>query len=582
MPQVPYELTQGLNVVNPGIREGVDVKTYPNLQAEQMVESGKQLVHSGTNLKMMADQVMLDRAEAEAKHHDSAIGDAIRSTLYDSDNGYVTTTGVNAVDSKQAMAKRITDIVKDGAAKGSNPLVAQIVQRSGNQRLQSALNVVDHHAFTQGKIYESAESVASAESLRADYVAGFVNGMETPAALQAKRQAMQNQIDSHAIRMGFVKNGELDRSNPVYIAMNNGINTKTSQEIIQNLIVKDQPQVARSYFDAYVKPNQSKIEPSAFNGMESLIKTGAVKKESLDIYTSMVKRGLSPAAQKNELKILYEKGSVGAENYDATMARIDKGEADVIQQRQQWRNGTLDAGLKWFSENPEKSTADLPPQLKIDLIKSNNYKVLENAMAKGGVQTNPETYSMLINAMTSDRAAFLKTNLQDFQGELSPQHLLGFIDKQAALRAGDQKSMDSTDVLKRGLASISADLKSVNINTNPKPGSDAAKKYAEFKNQYSLGIDAATATKGSPLTDKEANGIASSLIKEVFERGSFLETKYLRYETIGKKGNFIAAKYDDIPSGSRSLIEREIAQEKFTSEEAKRREVERLHTIRSK
>jgi hypothetical protein len=399
--------------------------------------------------------------------------------------------------------------------------------------------------------------------------------------MQAKRQAMQNQIDSHAIRMGYVKNGELDRSNPVYIAMNNGINTKTHQEVIQNLVVRDQPQVARSYFDAYVKPNQSKIEPSAFNGMENLIKTGAVKKESLDIYAGMVKRGLSPAAQKNELKILYEKGSIGAENYDATMARIDKGEADGIQQRQQWRNGTLDAGLKWFSQNPGKSTADLPPQLKIDLIKSNNYGVLENAMAKGGVQTNPETYSMLVNAMTSDRATFLKTNLQDFQGQLSSQHLLGFIDKQAALRAGNQKTIDSTDTLKQGLASITADLKSVNINTSPKPGSDAAKKYAEFTNQYSLELDAATTTKGSPLTGREAKDIGRSLLKEVFERGSWFETKYRRYETIGKPGSFIAAKYDDIPSGSRSLIEKEIAQEKFTSEEAKRREVERLHTIRS-
>jgi hypothetical protein len=581
MPQVPYELTQGLNVVNPGIREGVDVKTYPNLQAEQMVESGTQMVRSGTNLKIMMDQVMLDRAEAEAKGHDSAIGDAIRSALYDSDNGFITTAGVDALNKKQEMVKRIAGIVKDGAAKASSPLVAQIVQRAGSQRQHSALNVIDHHAFAQGKVYEAAESVASAESLRADLVAAVVNGIETPEAMQAKRQAMQNQVDSHAVRMGLVnKNGELDRSNPVYIAMNNGISTKTHQEVIQNLIVKDQPQVARSYFDAYVKPNQSKIEPSAFNGMEGLIKTGAVRKESLDIYASMAKRGLSPAAQKNELKILYEKG-LGAETYDSTLARIDKGEADGIQQRQQWRNGTLDAGLKWLSQNPMKSIADLPPQLKIDLIKSGNYGTLENAMAKGGVQTNPETYSMLVNSMTSNRAEFLKTNLQNFQGELSPQHLLGFIDKQAALRAGNQKAADSTDTLKQGLASIAADLKSVNINTSPKPGSDAAKKYAEFTNQYSLELDAATTTKGLPLTGREAKDIGRSLLKEVFERGSWFETKYRRYETIGKPGNFIAAKYDDMPSGSRSLIEKEMAQTKFTSEEARRREVERLHTIRS-
>jgi hypothetical protein len=109
MPQVPYELTQGLNVVSPGMREGVDVKTYPNLQAEQMVESGRQMVSSGTHLKIMMDQVMLDRAEAEAKSHDSQIADTLRVKLYDSNTGFTTLSGKAALDRRDQTIKEIND-----------------------------------------------------------------------------------------------------------------------------------------------------------------------------------------------------------------------------------------------------------------------------------------------------------------------------------------------------------------------------------------------------------------------------------------------------------------------------------------
>ena len=82
-------MTQGLNVVNPGISEGVNVKMYPNMQADQMVESGNKLVSAGANIKIMSDQIMLNRAEADAKSYDSEIADFLRVKLYDSKTGYM-------------------------------------------------------------------------------------------------------------------------------------------------------------------------------------------------------------------------------------------------------------------------------------------------------------------------------------------------------------------------------------------------------------------------------------------------------------------------------------------------------------
>ena len=573
MPRVPFELSQGLNVVNPGISEGVNVKMYPNMQAEQMVDSGNKLVSAGANIKIMSDQIMLNRAEADAKSYDSEIADFLRVKLYDSKTGYMATSGKRTLDIKEQTDKEVNDYTKEFISKIKDPFTAQIVSRSANVRKQQAFQAIDSHALSQGKIYEASASVARVDALNNDLAALYANNGD-PIQITSTKISRDNELVSLALKQGLVdKNGEVDRKNPLFIKSMATVQTNLVRDVVNNAIVQDNPRKAREFLEE----NKDGIDQTVYNQLSNLVRTGSVKKESLDIFSSM--QGRSPEDQKKELNVLYSKG-LSADTYDATMSRIDKGEADGIQQRQQWRNSSLDAGLKWFSQNQNKSIADLPPQMKINLIQSGNYGTLENAMAKGGVQTNPETYSMLLNAMTSDRSTFLKTNLMDFQGQLSQQHLLSFMEKQAGLKAGDQKIVDSTNTLEQGMASIAANLKAINIDTTPKPGSDAAKKLAEFMSKYSQALDAATVTKGSPLTEREGKDIGLYLTKELFDTDSWFSISKPRYKIKGSAETWIAAKYNNIPIAERNLIEREIG-EKFTSEQAKQREVERLYSLRN-
>ena len=255
MPQVPYELTQGLNVVNPGIREGVDVKTYPNLQAEQMVESGRQMVHSGTNLKIMMDQVMLDRSEAEAKSHDSQIADTLRVKLYDSNTGFTTFSGQAALDRREQAIKEINDYKKDYISKIKDPFVAQLVSRAADTRLQHAYQTIDTHTSSQGKVYEASASAARIDTLNNDMAALHANNGD-PVQLASLRVTRDREIESLAKKQGLVnKDGEVDRSNPLFIAMMSSVETKLVRDMVTNSVTQDNPAKARAKAAAWQKAN---------------------------------------------------------------------------------------------------------------------------------------------------------------------------------------------------------------------------------------------------------------------------------------------------------------------------------------
>lgn len=383
MPQVPYELTQGLNVVNPGIREGVDVKTYPNLQAEQMVESGRQLVHSGTNLKMMADQVMLDRAEAEAKSHDSAIGDAIRSALYDSDNGFTTTAGVDTLNKKQEIVKTIAGIVKDGAAKASTPLVAQMVQRAGSQRQQSALNVVDHHTFTQGKVYEAAASTARIGSLGNDMAALYANKGD-PEQIALLKINQDREIESLAKMQGLVnKDGEVDRSNPLFIAMTGAVNTKLVKDVVTNAVVRNDPMMGRAFLEA----NKKGMDQAEYNQLSNLVNTGSVKDESMRLFDSM--SSLPPSKQKAAAKDMFSKGEITAEVRDAWESRTDKRESDLRQSSAVRKNSIMDQIQAYAANNPTAVLADFPATLQQNAKDAGVWSDAQRFMFHGKNVTDP-------------------------------------------------------------------------------------------------------------------------------------------------------------------------------------------------
>jgi hypothetical protein len=387
MPQVPYELTQGLNVVNPGIREGVDVKTYPNLQAEQMVESGTQMVRSGTNLKIMMDQVMLDRAEAEAKSHDSEIADTLRVKLYDSNNGFTTLSGKAALDRRDQITKEINDYKKDYISKIKDPFVAQLVSRAAGTRYQHAYQTIDSHTSSQGKVYEASASAARIDTLNNDIAALHANNGDNVqiATLKATRDS---EIESLAKKQGLVnKDGEVDRSNPLFVAMMSSVETKLVRDMVTNSVTQDNPAKARAVLEA----NKKGIDQTVYNQLSNLVSTGSVKNESMKLFDSM--SSLPSSRQKAAAKDMFTKGEISAEVRDAWESRIDKRESDLRQSSAVRKNSIMDQIQAYAANNPNAVLADFPATLQQNAKDAGVWSDAQRFMFHGKNVTDPTKWA---------------------------------------------------------------------------------------------------------------------------------------------------------------------------------------------
>lgn len=383
MPQVPYELTQGLNVVNPGIREGVDVKTYPNLQAEQMVESGRQMVHSGTNLKIMMDQVMLDRSEAEAKSHDSQIADTLRVKLYDSNTGFTTFSGKAALDRREQAIKEINDYKKDYISKIKDPFVAQLVSRAADTRLQHAYQTIDTHTSSQGKVYEASASAARIDTLNNDMAALHANNGD-PVQLASLRVTRDREIESLAKKQGLVnKDGEVDRSNPLFIAMMSSVETKLVRDMVTNSVTQDNPAKARAVLEA----NKKGIDQTVYNQLSNLVSTGSVKNESMKLYDSM--SSLPPSRQKATAKDMFSKGEISADVRDAWESRTDKQQSDARQSSAVLKNSIMDQIQAYAANNPNAVLADFPATLQQNAKNAGIWSDAQDFMLRGKFVTDP-------------------------------------------------------------------------------------------------------------------------------------------------------------------------------------------------
>ena len=391
MPQVPYELTQGLNVVNPGIREGVDVKTYPNLQAEQMVESGRQLVHSGTNLKIMMDQVMLDRAETNAKGHDNIIADEIRVRM-SGPNGFTASSGKNTVDQSDAARADVTKYVKDYISTNvKNPFEASIVSRVAGARLQHAYQTIDSHTLTQGKVYKEAVFVASMNGKINDIATATIEHGNNPLTRAGPSDQVAALIASRDLdfKQHFADLG-IDEKNPIYKDALMKINTKQAQDITNNWVNQGKIIEVR----AYLKANAKQIDQTAMNQMTQLVDIAALSKESIELANTLP-GGFSE--KRLGLESMLKKETISDNKYKATLQEINRNEYEFKQRTSESHANIKAAVYQMLDANPGMTTTDLPASLQQAMLKVPNLLKEANKYIMDGRQfnTDPDTYNLL-------------------------------------------------------------------------------------------------------------------------------------------------------------------------------------------
>ena len=435
MPQVPYELTQGLNVVNPGIREGVDVKTYPNLQAEQMVESGRQMVHSGTNLKIMMDQVMLDRAETNAKGHDNIIADEIRVRM-SGPNGFTASSGKNTVDQSDAARADVTKYVKDYISTNvKNPFEASIVSRVAGARLQHAYQTIDSHTLTQGKVYKEAVFVASMNGKINDIATATIEHGNNPLTRAGPSDQVAALIASRDLdfKQHFADLG-IDEKNPIYKDALMKINTKQAQDITNNWVNQGKIIEVR----AYLKANAKQIDQTAMNQMTQLVDIAALSKESMVLAKTLPG---SFVDKQSKLDGMLKSESISDNLYRATSQQINKDESDFKQRTSESHANIEAAVFQWLDDNPTSPIVASPASLQQAMLNVPGLwkKVNKYDRAGNRFSTDADIYNEIMATSPKDLATYSDSDFYNrFRSVLNNEDWTGALARRSYGQGGKQ------------------------------------------------------------------------------------------------------------------------------------------------
>ena len=418
MPQVPYELTQGLNVVNPGIREGVDVKTYPNLQAEQMVESGRQMVSSGTHLKIMMDQVVLDRAETNAKNHDNIIADEIRVRISDPKTGFTALSGKTAVDQSESAKAGVNKYVKDYISSNvKDPLEAGLVSRAANARLQHAYQTMDSHTFTQGKVYKEAVFVSGQQTKNNDIAAAMSEHYNNPATRNGEPSAQVTALTNSRnadLEQHFADLG-IDKNNPIYKNALMQADTKLAQDIVGNWVNQGKTTLARGYLEA----NKKQIDQTAMNQMTQLVDIAALSKESMVLAKTLPG---SFVDKQSKLDGMLKSESISDNLYRATSQQINKDESEFKQRTSDSHANIESAAYQALNRNPFMKIGDLPAAQQQEIKSVPGLLGKLNKYDRDGKRfnTDADIYNTLVTTSPKDLAKISDSDFyNNFRSRLS-------------------------------------------------------------------------------------------------------------------------------------------------------------------
>ena len=509
MPQVPYELTQGLNVVNPGIREGVDVKTYPNLQAEQMVESGRQMVSSGTHLKIMMDQVMLDRAETNAKNHDNIIADEIRVRMSDPKIGFTALSGKNAVDQSESAKAGVNKYVKDYISGNvKDPLEAGLVSRAANARLQHAYQTMDSHTFTQGKVYKEAVFVSGQQTKNNDIAAAMSEHYNNPATRNGEPSAQVTALTNSRnadLEQHFADLG-IDKNNPIYKNALIQADTKLAQDIVGNWVNQGKVTLARGYLEA----NKKQIDQTAMNQMTQLVDVAALSKESVVLSNTLPG---SFVDKQNKLDSMLKNESISDNLYRATSQQINKLESEY-KQRTSDNHANIESGAyQALNSNPFMKIGDLPAaqQLAIQSVPGLLGKLNKYDRDGKRFNTDADIYNTLVTTSPKELAKISDSDFNNnFRSRLSNEDYAAILSRRSVGLGADTKGGANIVSTQDQIAYSLKDAKIL-----PEKGAGNIKQQEQA---YSLTLQIQKQIKAEEVSIGAKNGLTENKIQEIIDR----------------------------------------------------------------
>jgi hypothetical protein len=474
-----------------------------------MVESGRQMVSSGTHLKIMMDQVMLDRAETNAKDHDNRIADEIRVRISDPNTGYTAQSGKNAVDQREQFTEGLNKYVKTYVSGIKDPLEAGLVSRAANARLQHAYQTVDSHAFAQGKVYKESVFVASMQSFTNDIAQAMKEHYDNPATRNgdpSKQVAALTNARNAGFKQHFADLG-IDENNPIYKNALMQLDTKTAQDVVGNWVIQGKTTLARGYLEA----NKKQIDQTAMNQMTQLVDIAALSKESVVLSNTLPG---SFVDKQNKLDSMLKNESISDNLYRATSQQINKLESEFKQRTSESHANIESGAYQALNSNPFMKIGDLPAaqQLAIDKVPGLRGKLNKYDRDGKRFNTDADIYNTLASASPNELAKISDSDFyNNFRSRLSNEDYDAMFTRRSFGLGADVKG--GTSVVSTQ-DQITRSLRDAGILPAEK-GQGSAK---EQQRAYSLTIEIERQIKAEEVSIGAKYGLTEPKNREIIDR----------------------------------------------------------------
>lgn len=470
----------GINVRTPV----AEVKDYIGPAIERLGQTAGQAVLETTKVV----------AEGYAREADNEAVAGITSLLYDPENGYLLRTGKDAVDTAKNTVDAINSIGKQITGGIKNEFARSMFERAFKERELRAKQSVLSYAGQQAKTYNIEQ--AKARSVLAQNSA--INEWNNPEQYEINKRVMLEEA-------AFGLDG--DAAKLAQTTALQGLHAG----VLNRMFAQDQWQAARDYFER--ADVQKEMPEDLKTEVIQKLQQGAIKKDSLDYFLSLsggTDQKLSAA------KSAYQNGTINADVYDASVARINAEASQMEASRARFVRDTLESAEQWVIENPNVALIDMPDSLKADVHKTGEWSTVARFAAYvGQVPADPQRFLQL---RLMDPLAFMRefdANQEKIRMQISSQEFSALQNYRIALNDSNYKAAQSTNIANQTITSVKNDLKAAGLNPNAKPGSMEADKLLQFSTALVGEIDDYMANpnnKGMPPTKDQAADMARNLL----------------------------------------------------------------------
>lgn len=529
----------------PGLRASTDVV---NQDASAVGRATEQF---GQVLAQVSERIEKKNDEQAVFEARRKLDEWERSTLYDPEKGVVSKRGADALDLPNKVTADYDKFAGEVGQTLSSNRQRQIFQDMAQSRRNQVADFTVRHAAQQKEVYERAQVNADLAASGDRSVMLAANG-DTNGA-RAELDVASGRLASFMRRRGA--SGE-----EIALALKEN-SSKVHTGVIQSMVNQGNPEAAKAYLDA----NASGMLEADKIRVNGALKEGVLRAQSqafaddvmvkdlpLDAALAKAREKFSGDAEQavvQELKARY------AEKETATTL-LQKHNADTA-----WKVITNGGGRKQIPTEVWNNLGGEEQRQINDYLEQKWRRA--KADAKGD-EVDPDAYYNLRMMASEQPDAFAKIDLTKVSPMVSAKHMDQLINIQAGINKGDLKAMESQRVMKSTIGQLKNEIAAAGIDltlTEKDKGTEKAKNTTMFLGAVQQALDEATATKGAPLTSKEARDIGMGMLREGIEQGSGIfgigQTKKRGYQiaadpSIKPGTNFVAARFSDIPPAVRA------------------------------